>query len=106
PPAFQPAETGKLESLPPRQTWALAIGGLLMFLALRGGLVDRGGVWWSVAALGATAALWAALALWRRVETWAFAAGLCVNLAVSLPLWRPHYFDAFADWWVLLVQAN
>src|SRR5207248_931517 len=39
------------------QAWTLAVGGLVVLLALRGGLVDPSGVWWSVGALAATAIL-------------------------------------------------
>jgi hypothetical protein len=100
---------GQAEIAPSRwvvQAWTVLLGGLVVGLALRSGLDLRDGVWWSVGALVATAGLWTALASWRRQESWIFAAGLCVNLAVSLPLLRFHWFDPFDRWWVLLVQAN
>lgn len=45
-------------------------------------------------------------ALRDRLPGYAFAAGLCVNLAASLVVWHLHRADPFASWGVALLQAN
>src|SRR5262249_41764977 len=74
--------------------WAVLFGLLTLGLAIRGAPFDPDGVVWSAAPVAAVALLFASLAVWRRVEGWAFAAGLCVNLAVSLVVWSPRRDDA------------
>ena len=65
---------------------------------------------WAAAAIALAGTAGAAMAVWRRREGWAFAAAPAVNLAASLVVWylQWHYWPeiAFAQWWVLLVQAN
>ena len=51
-------------------------------------------------------ALAAVQGLWQRSERWVFAAGLGVNLAVSLVLWRDHANVPLGEWWLPLLQAN
>ncbi len=86
--------------------WGILIGGLILALAVRGSLADPSGAEWSAAAIIAASAMAGMAAVWRRSEVGAFAAALGVNLALTFVVWRKHAEDAFALWWVDLVQVN
>jgi hypothetical protein len=86
--------------------WSVLLGALALGLAWRGGLSDPQGPWWSAGAMLATALLAALLGAWQRREGWALVAGLCLNMAGSLVLWRAHRGEPLAEWWVRLVQVN
>jgi hypothetical protein len=86
--------------------WVIAVGALVLGLALRGAVEDPGAPAWPAGAILVVSGLAAGLALWRRREPWAFVASVLVNLAVSLVLWHRHDLATVADWWVELVQAN
>ncbi len=88
------------------QTWALPFAALSLLLALRCALVDPLSPWWAVGGVVSAAAVGALLALRRGQDIWAGAAGLCVNLAVTLALWRTHLEEPLTFWWLTLAQAN
>jgi hypothetical protein len=90
----------------PVAAWAAALGGLALLLGLRGAAGDPGGPWWSAGAVLAAGGLAAALAVRQRREGWAFAAGLCGNLAATLLVWHFHRLDPIEVWWVRLVQVD
>src|SRR5262249_28406627 len=86
--------------------WVATVGGLVVALALRGIGDDPAAPWWPAGMTIAVGALWAGLAVWQRSEGWALAAGLCVNLAVTLILGHGRSLDELLVGWVPLVQAN
>jgi hypothetical protein len=86
--------------------WVAAVSALLVGLALRSAAADPAAPWWPAAVVLVAAGLVAGVALWQRREGWAFAAGLSLNLAVSLVLIHFRVGDPFGEWWVYFVQAN
>src|SRR5262249_10228886 len=88
------------------QGWVAGLGVLVLGLALRGVVDDPAAPWWPATMAVAVGALWAGLALWQRQEGWAIAAGLCINLAVTLVLGYGHSAEELLAGWVPLVQAN
>jgi len=92
--------------------WVIASGVAAVLLGLKAAFLHRldEEILWGAAAIAVAATAGAAMAMWRRREGWAFAAAPGVNVAASLVVWyfqRPPWHDiAFAEWWVLLVQAN
>src|SRR5262249_51542987 len=90
-PARGAAGRGGPARLPGRPAPAVGVGG--------------GGAWRRAAgvAVGLVAGLRAAGRGW---PAWASAAGLCVTLALSLPICRTHWQEPLDDWWLPLAQAN
>ena len=96
--------------------WVIASGAAAVLLGLKAAFLHPleyrldEEILWGAAAIAVAATAGAAMAVWRRREGWAFAAAPGVNVAASLVVWyfqRPPWHDiAFAEWWVLLVQAN
>ncbi len=112
-PAYRrPRRIEGAETVPPieadaaRVGWVTALAVLVAGLALRGAWEDPGGSWWSASALLAVSGLAVGLALWQGREGWMLAAGVAVNLAISLILWRTDPGAGSGRWWVLLAQAN
>jgi hypothetical protein len=56
--------------------------------------------------LGLITATLAGYAVRERSAEYAFAAGLGVNVLTAFTVWYPHHGQPFADWWVLLAQAE
>ena len=81
-------------------------GALTILLAVRSAPLEAVALFWSATAIATLVVGAAALALWLRREEWAFAAGLCVNLSVSLFVWHAHLEQPLDSWWVRLIQAN
>lgn len=88
------------------RAWIGSFALLVVALALRAVAWEPAGPWWPAGAVGAVALLCGGVALWQRREGWAFAAGLALNLAVSLLAWGQHHGLPLGRWWVFLVQAN
>jgi hypothetical protein len=87
--------------------WVTLVGLPVLALAVRGAAAeDPSGPWWSFGAVLAVSALAWAVGVDQRREGWLFAAGLGVNLAASLVLWRQHRDEPPASWWPGLVRAN
>jgi hypothetical protein len=98
----EPPSAGR-ESASERWIAFIALG--VVVLALRAAVWHSDHVWAAAAiALASTGA--ALTALWQRREGWAFAAGLGINLAVSLLVWHGEYAIPPEQWWVSLFQAN
>jgi hypothetical protein len=87
------------------EAWSALLGALTLGLALRGVRADPAGPWWGVGGFVCAGAIGATLALWRRREVWAFAAGLCLQLAVALAQWHAHGYAPPSGWWVPLLQS-
>lgn len=88
--------------------WVIASGALAVLLGLvaAGFLQPKEESLWAAAAIGLASAAAASMGVWRRQETWAFVAGLGVNLAASLTV---SYYRAVLDDWsslLLFVEAN
>jgi hypothetical protein len=86
--------------------WTCLFSMLTLLLALRSVGLESSRLWWSTAGVGAAALAFALLALGLRNEAWAFGAGLCVNLAVSLPLAYANENPLSDAWWLRLIQGN
>ncbi len=88
--------------------WVIASGALAVLLGLvaAGLLQPKEESLWAAAAIGLASAAAASMGVWRRQETWAFVAGLGVNLAASLTV--GYYQQVLNDWssLLLLVEAN
>ncbi|MGI6414617.1 MAG: hypothetical protein ACOX1P_03030 [Thermoguttaceae bacterium] len=88
--------------------WVIASGALAVLLGLvaAGLLQPKDESLWAAAAIGLASAAAASMGVWRRQETWAFVAGLGVNLAASLTV--GYYQQVLNDWssLLLLVEAN
>ncbi len=87
------------------QGWLILLGVPLLGLAVRGVLADPSGAWWSAAPVLVVAALAALLAAWLRHPAWALAAGLGIDLALSLVVWREHAGQPLNDWLLPLGQV-
>ena len=89
-------------------TWVVVAGVLAVLLGLKAALFhDWVDMLWAAAAIAIASAALATMAVWRRQEGWAFAAALGANLAASLVVWHAHErASSFAQWWMVLVQAN
>ncbi len=80
---------------------------VLLGLALRATIAaDPLGPWWCAGVVLGGGALTAGMAIWQRRGDWAFAAGLCLNLAVSLVVWHTIRTEPGTRLWVWLLQAN
>ena len=88
------------------QTWAISFAALSLMLVVNHVMVDPMGPRWAVGGAAVTAVVCTLLALRQRQDAWAFVGGLCVNLAVTLPIWHAHQMDLLTVWWLPLVQAN
>src|SRR5262249_26770820 len=88
------------------QGWVSMAGAPVLALALRGFWSDSGGPWGSARAIIGLGVLFACLALWQRRQGWGFGAGLALQLAVLLVLWRDRADVALSQWWIPLIQAN
>lgn len=86
--------------------WVSLAGLPVLALAVRGVLIDPTGAGWSVGSILAVSVLVALVGIDQGRERWVFAAGLGVNLALSLLLWREHLGQPLAQWWLPLVQGN
>ena len=77
----------------------------LLGLAVRGVLLDPSGPWWSATIVLTLATLAALLAAWLRHPAWALIAGLGVDLALSLVVWREHTGQPLGAWLLPLGQV-
>src|SRR5205807_1489324 len=91
-----------------RQTAGRASMHVLCGLGLALGALgeDPSGHYWPAGAMLAVSLLAGGMALWQRSDGWTFAAGLGVNLAVSLLFWEPLIAPAGEAWLIRLVQVN
>ncbi|MCI0461466.1 MAG: hypothetical protein L0Z62_31330 [Gemmataceae bacterium] len=88
------------------RAWLTGVTVLVLALALRGAVDDPARPWWPAGMVLALGALTAGRAVWQRHEGWAFAAGLSLNLAVSLVLWKTDFLGLHDVWPLRFAQAN
>ena len=86
-------------------SWVRFLGVAVVLLGMNAAIVQQDRLW-AAAAIAIAGAAGAAMAVWQRREHWAFAAGLCVNLAASLVVWHFHLDQQFESWALFLIQAN
>lgn len=87
-------------------TGCVALGyGLAVLLGLKAAFLHLD-LLWAAGAIGLSACVGALMAAWQRREGWAFAAGLGLNLAVSLLVWHEHRGMTLSGWLHFLLQAN
>jgi hypothetical protein len=85
--------------------WARLLGSAVVGLAIQAALLHHDHLW-AAAALFLVGTAGACLAVWRSRESWAFIAGLVVNLAASFVVWHYRLETPFQAWWLQLAQAN
>src|SRR5262249_47809644 len=92
--------------IPVVQFWVRVLALLVALLGARGIGQDPASSWGSGATFIAVSAMLGSLAIWLGRPREFFAAGLSVNVTLSLVLWDVYWFAAFETWWIVLVQAN
>ena len=100
----RPSATAESRAL---EGWLTAIIGMVLALTLR--TYDAGdpwSPWWAAGVAVGSGLLAVMMAVWQRRGDWAFAAGLCLNLAVSLVCRSVFCLESLDRQWVWLVQAN
>ena len=88
------------------QMWSVGFAAVVLVLVLRGAAFDPAGPLRFAGFVLFPAIIFVGLAALRDEEIWPFAAGLCLNLAMSLAVWHANLHRILSDWRIYLAEFN